>query len=134
MKRPSLLAWLWTLLIFVLCWLPRMYIPGQENLPKPLLVINLDKLVHMGIFAGFSFLWMRVGTSRFQAIRVLLVGVALAAITEIGQESRFVNRDASVADGLADVAGVAVGIGAWWLVSRFEAGRPGFKTRSSETP
>jgi len=110
MPWRSRFAWAWTLVIFLLCWIPRNYLSEQERLPKPLFIPNFDKLIHLGIFAIFSVLWMRAGTSSRRAWWILLAGVAVAFITEIGQELPVVNRDASLADGLADFAGVVVGL------------------------
>jgi VanZ family protein len=129
MTRRSLLAWSWTFVILALCWMPRFYLPDNERLPKPFFVPNFDKLVHMGIFTVFAVLWMRVGQSRHRARWVFLGGIALATITELGQMNRFVNRDANVADGFADMIGVAVGLVAWLLVH----GTPDLPFRSKES-
>jgi VanZ family protein len=122
MTSRTWLAWFWTLVILGLCWLPRMYIPGEERLPPPF-VLNFDKYVHTGIFAVFAFLWMRTRETKLRALWILLWGVALAAISEIGQENRFVDRDANVADALADIVGVVVGIFAYSLVRNLKAKR-----------
>jgi hypothetical protein len=134
MMRRSLLAWLWTLVIFVLCWLPRQYIPGQEKLPRPLYVVNFDKIVHAGIFAVFGFLWMKALDSKRRAWWIAGWGVVLAIVTELGQENRIVNRDCNLPDGLADSAGVLIGLGLFWYLERVQARRLALKTRSSETP
>jgi VanZ like family len=118
MPLKDCLAWFWTLVILVLCWIPRMYLTGEEKLAKPFFVPNFDKLVHMGIFAVFAVLWMRVGSSSRRAWWVVAAGVALAVITEIGQVLPIVNRDCNVADGLADSVGVMVGLGAYGLTRK----------------
>ena len=118
MHLKALLAWSWTVVILVLCWIPRMYLTSEEKLPKPFFVPNFDKLVHMGIFAIFAVLWMRVGSSSRQAWWVLAAGVALAVITELGQEIPIVNRDCNVADGLADSLGILVGLVVYGLSHR----------------
>lgn len=121
------LAWFWTLVIFFLCWLPRQYVPGHERLPTPLLEMNFDKLVHMGIFFVFAVLWICVKPSARQSIWIFLAGIALATITELGQENRIVNRDCSLEDGLADQAGVVLGIVGFWLIVKFWPGFRGSK-------
>jgi VanZ family protein len=134
MKSRSLLAWLWTLVIFVLCWLPRMYVPGQEKIPRTFFLLNVDKYVHIGIFLVFAFLWMRSLAGPRRVFWVFLAGILVAVVTELGQNNRFVNRDGNWDDGIADVSGVVLGILADWLISRFQANRQAVKTQSSETP
>src|SRR5882724_8760727 len=51
MSLRARLAWLWTLVILVLCWIPRSILSIHEKGPKPFFVPNFDKLVHLGIFA-----------------------------------------------------------------------------------
>jgi len=120
MSPRALLAWSGTLVILVLCWLPRAYIPENEKVPGPFSIPHLDKLIHMGIFAVWGFLGMRAARHSHQGWRVFLVGVTLAAISELGQMVPIVHRDAGMADGLADVLGVAVGMlayyGSWKLI------------------
>jgi len=118
MTPRALLAAAWTLVILLLCWTPSFVLHNVESGSKPFFVPNLDKVVHLGIFAVFAFLWMRVGTAPRRAWKVLFFGVALAAISELGQELPIIHRDAGFADGLADSAGVAVGIAASALAAR----------------
>jgi hypothetical protein len=123
MTWRALLACCWTLIILGLCWTPRMYLGGEERLHPPFFVPNIDKLVHLGIFAVFSYLWMRVDSPRFRAGRILIVGLALALITELGQTTPIVRRDATWGDGLADALGVVVGLAVQSLSARFREGR-----------
>jgi VanZ family protein len=115
MPPRSRLAWAWTVVILALCWIPRAYLGSVEHSPKPFFVPNFDKVVHLGIFAVFAFLWMRVGSSSRRGWWVLLAGVALAVVSELGQDLPIVNRDANLADGLADTLGVIVGLMAFGL-------------------
>ena len=127
MSPRALLAWSWTLVILVLCWLPRGYFPKDERLPATIFVPNFDKLVHMGIFAVFAFLWMRVGRAADHPRRILAAGLALAVVSELGQELPIVHRDANIFDLLADSFGVVVGIYVYKLVCRLiekRAARP----------
>ena len=112
MTIRKFLAGSWTLVILGLCWLPRSYMPVRERGPRPFFVPNLDKLVHLGIFAVFAFLWMRgrprppaSGPPEFSS-----PAWPWPIISELGQELPVVSRDASVMDGVADVLGVALGI------------------------
>jgi VanZ family protein len=100
-------------LILVACWIPPQHLAVDESTGGFLKIPNLDKVVHTGIFFVFAVLWMRLGTGRRWAMRVLIGGVLLAIISELGQELPFVGRDAGVMDTLADVAGVVLGIVAY---------------------
>ncbi len=124
MSRRSFLAWSWTMVILALCWTPRVLLPVRESGPRPLVIPHLDKAVHFGIFAVFAFLWMRVGTRPDRTGRVAAAGLLLALVSELGQLMPFVGRDASLADGLADSIGVALGIVAYRLSQRRVGDRP----------
>lgn len=119
MSPRALLAGSWTLFIFVLCWLPRRYLPEGERLPRTIFVPNIDKIVHMGIFFVFALLWMWALRSADRARRVVVAGLVLAFLSEVGQELPIVHRDANLFDWLADAAGVIVGIYAFKLASRY---------------
>jgi hypothetical protein len=118
MSFRSFLAGSWTFVILALCWLPRSLMPRQETGPRPFFVPNFDKLVHLGIFAVFAFLWMRVGPPAGKAGRIFLAGLALAVISELGQELPIVSRDATVMDAVADVVGVGVGLLAYRMMGQ----------------
>ena len=72
--------------------------------------LDLDKVVHAGIFVVFSVLWARTLTIRRRFAWVALGGIALAILTELVQTLPIVGRDGEVSDALTDVAGVLVGI------------------------
>ncbi len=122
MSLRAVLAWSWTALILGLCWFPRSMMRGAETGPKPYFIPHLDKLVHFGLFFGFAWLWARARPGRVRA--VLLAGIALAVLTELGQMAPIVNRDAGFDDGLADVAGVLAGLGAYLLGRRADRRGP----------
>ena len=133
MPWKPLLAWSWTFVIMGLCWLPGFYVGKIERGHQPLFVPNLDKLVHMGIFAVFAFLWMRVGTPGRRSWRVFGAGLGFAMLTELGQELPIVSRDANVFDGVADTIGVLFGLAGFEMIRRYAEGRA-VKTPSVETP
>jgi hypothetical protein len=107
----------WTAVILVLCWIParwlglQEYVPDTGGFPLP----PPDKLIHFSLFAGFSLLWIGAAWPRRVALRVLLAGLALAVLTELGQDLPFIARDGNLPDGLADSAGIVAGVvaGAW---------------------
>ena len=73
---------------------------------------NLDKLIHVILFAGFGYLWMQSGRlSRGCALAIVCAGLALTIVTELGQGTEFVGRDATLEDGLADVVGLSLAVG-----------------------
>ncbi len=135
MPPRARLAWFWTLVILFLCWIPRGLLGNRESTVKPIFIPNLDKLIHLGIFAVFAFLWMRVGSSSRRMWWTLGAGVALAVVTELGQEVPIVNRDCSLGDGLADSLGVVIGLVSFDLSRRIAEWRAGLvRTPSSGTP
>ena len=75
---------------------------------------GVDKLVHLALFAvlAVSGRWAGVGRT---ALAVLLV--VYAAGSEVLQGTDLVGRDASVADLVADSAGVVAGLLLWRLVA-----------------
>ena len=103
-------AILWTIVIMVLCWLPRAAIHKLEYESTWFKLPNLDKVVHAGIFVVFSLLWVRVWFSPRRRLWAILAGFGLAVLTEVGQLVPSVGRDADIADALTDCAGVLVGI------------------------
>ena len=131
-SKPQL-AWSWTVVIMGLCWIPRFYLGKLEGGDKSMFVPNFDKLVHLGMFAVFAFLWMRVGTPGWRPYRIAAAGFGLATLTELGQELPIVSRDGNVFDGLADSLGVLLGLLAFDLVRRFAEARA-VKTPSVGTP
>jgi VanZ family protein len=118
------LAIAWTVLILVLCWTPPTRLPMSEHAPSFFRLAGLDKIIHGGIFAVFALLWRRA-TSPASAPIIAVSGLALAVITELGQATSLVGRDASLGDGIADVAGVAIGlIVAAWFAGRSNVPEP----------
>jgi uncharacterized membrane protein YccC len=99
----------WTILILVLCWMPHRSMPIVENAPSLFYRMQGDKFVHCGMFAAFAFLWRR-GTGPSSAALIGISGVALAVITEVGQGTTLVGRDADAWDAIADCLGVAIGL------------------------
>jgi hypothetical protein len=112
MMRISLsLAVIWTLLILALCWTPADWLPVKEGHGSGWDIPHNDKIVHAGMFLGFAVLWMEALTGRAGRITwVIGAGLALAAISEIGQLVPAIRRDGEFADAAADFAGVIVGI------------------------
>lgn len=125
-------AWFWTLLVFVLCWTPRQFVPEGEGPRVVFLFPYFDKVVHFVLFAGFAFLWLFAGVRRIGW--VFAAGVAVAVITELGQANSIVRRDANWPDGFADTLGVLAGILTFELAGRWVPKLRPIKAPSAETP
>lgn len=108
----------WTLLVLAGCWFPRDRMPLDESRSGRWRVPNADKLAHVAMFAGFGLLWVRAQARPGRAAWVVAAGIALAAITELGQASPVVNRDADPLDALADAIGVGLGVVAALRIGR----------------
>jgi VanZ family protein len=104
-------AQLWTLFIFILMIIPGNMFPREETTFIP----NLDKLVHAVLFGSFVFLWSYYYTIKKNAILInrytaLLVIASLYGIaTEFIQKYFIPNRDFSIYDIAADIAGAIIG-------------------------
>lgn len=105
-KKARSLAMLWTLLIFLLC-----FIPGDEvpDLHIPL----IDKWVHFVLFGVFSFLWLCAYPSPKLSVRTLvfLCSVLLGWLVEVIQgQLAFLHRAQDNMDTLADAIGGLAGV------------------------
>jgi hypothetical protein len=120
MRTRNLPAWIWTSLLLAACWIPGYWLHANES-RRHLGMSNLDKVVHAALFAGFGFFWLRAPGWPWRTARVVAVGLALAVLTELGQATAIVARDADPLDALADAAGLLAGIGAARLLARASA-------------
>jgi VanZ family protein len=104
-------AQLWTIFIFILMIIPGNMFPREETTFIP----NLDKLIHAILFGSFVFLWSYYYTIKKNAILInryttLLIIAGLYGIaTEFIQKYFIPNRDFSVYDITADIAGAVIG-------------------------
>ncbi len=113
------LAITWTLLIIAACLLPASEVPKVR-------ILHIDKVVHVVIFAGFSFLWLWVlvpATFR-KGFLVLLCAVLLGYLVELLQDSDLTTgRSFDTKDIVADAIGGAVGIGLFFIFQRMAVRR-----------
>lgn len=109
MKQPRAavpMAWAWSVVILGLCWLPKSGLPVKETGPAFLHIPHLDKIIHAGVFAVFGILWARALPDRRWVARIIVGGILLAIVSELGQAMPFVNRDPGLEDVLADLLGL----------------------------
>lgn len=100
--------------ILLLTGLPGSYFPHV----KP--AIGLDKVVHLIMYAGFTFITLWGYRKNYQENGkeyqrkalwiVLAIGIAYGALTEVMQETLIPSRTGSVYDWLADLIGSVFGV------------------------
>ncbi|TFV54688.1 VanZ family protein [Geodermatophilus sp. DF01-2] len=98
--------------VAVLVSLAVLFAPADDVPSSP---PGVDKLVHLLLFAALA------ASGRWAGFRAGVLGVLLvlyAAGSEVVQGLSALERSASVADWLADVAGVLAGLLLWALLSR----------------
>ncbi len=105
-------ALIWTVIIMVLVGIPGNQIPKVSHFID---LLQPDKLVHIGIFAPFSFLWINyfnntLKSKKNSVIIVIIFGILYALITELLQVYLFIGRSGNFPDAIADFIGVILGI------------------------
>ncbi len=112
--------WKWKPLIPAVLWFLAMsaaLLFPSNTLPKPDIGINYaDKLVHLFLFGGFTFLLLRYLSSKYYQPRYFFLAASLAicgivvyaGLVEYLQEHHL-QRDGNLPDFIADLAGVALG-------------------------
>ena len=104
---------LWTLLIFVGCFMPAKDIPKVD---APL----IDKWVHFVLFGGFTFLWLcsRPSLKRSWLVTILIIGIALGSTVELLQGALpSLGRACELLDAVADSLGSLLGVLLFWLLA-----------------
>jgi|LauGreDrversion4_2_1035121.scaffolds.fasta_scaffold06024_7 VanZ family protein len=104
-------AIIWTILIFVLLIIPTNGLEGKDVNEIP----NVDKFVHVILFAVFSFLWLSFvdSTNPINDKFILLAILILGSLYGLGMEfvqKYFTERSFSLLDALADTIGTAIGL------------------------
>jgi VanZ family protein len=105
----------WSVVIAILCCLPGSMLPNEGGFQIP----QFDKLVHMGMFGGFSFLWSlyasRKITDTGRLLRLFFLFFVLANAYGIGmelvQKCCIPLRDYDEADIIADMVGAGIAYG-----------------------
>lgn len=104
-KRARFLAILWTLLIFILCFLPGNELPDVR-------IPLIDKWAHLILFGAFSFLWLCASpTNNMRFIFILLaITIFVGWLVEYIQGHYVPGRSQDNMDILADSIGGLIGI------------------------
>lgn len=117
----ALLAWTWSVLVLLGCWLPANWFPTDLKPETPpgwwQLPFGFDKLVHFGMFAVLAFLWAYQPGKPLRTNLSLLAGIGFILLTEMGQATALVGRTADLDDALADLVGLLAGLLVARLVS-----------------
>jgi len=99
--------------VVVLISLAVLFAPASDVPSAP---PGVDKLVHLALFASLAV------SGRWAGIRAAVLGALLvgyAVVSELIQGFTPLARSASLVDGLADAAGIAIGLALWnWLGRR----------------
>ena len=112
-RQARFLDMLWTLLIFIGCFIPAKEIP-DVNVPF------IDKWVHLVLFGGFAFLWLcaRPVINFKSLLGMFLIAVSLGSFIELMQGLlTFLGRSMEFMDAVADSVGGLLGIGLFCLCS-----------------
>jgi len=118
MSQRIMLALAWTAILLTLVLIPGRWIHAVE-VPLSDSLFGLDKFVHCGLFVLYSAFWMRTGPPQRRLLPVLVGGFVLAIFTEWAQGIPAIQRDPDVWDGLADITGMFLGLGGFYLFWMF---------------
>lgn len=105
----------WSVIIGILCCLPGKVLPSETGFKIP----GFDKIVHIGMFGGFVFLWNLYLSKRISTLNALLKGFfifyVLGNVYGIGmeyvQKYWIPGRDYDLADMIADMIGAGLAYG-----------------------
>ena len=113
--RKKFIPYLWLLLLHLLLLIPLH--PSKEN--ELIKIPNLDKLIHLGIYAILTALWtifiyQKATLSKQEKITwsfvLFLLAVADGIMIEFLQQLPIIHRDFDWFDALADGIGSAIGV------------------------
>jgi VanZ family protein len=113
--RSTYPAFLWAVVILILCALPGTYVPRLSFLDW----LRPDKVIHLIMFGALSFLLMKgfvqqkniitlnVHPKLFAVIFTIIYGIMI----ELLQEYIFIWRSGEIFDAIADALGAIIGLG-----------------------
>lgn len=100
LSTTKTIAWLWSLLIIILCSIPAKSIPDAP-------IAGFDKIVHVGLFVIWSILWLLATQGKI--IQIIVLGVIFGIGIEIYQQLMPLHRTFDWWDALADAVGILLG-------------------------
>jgi VanZ family protein len=109
--RRATPALIWTTTATTLILLPGHLLPttsANHYLSSLLHYHNVDKLVHLALFAGYGLLWTLALPNR--VMHVYTIGIAAAVATELVQAIPVLQRTPDVYDAAANVIGLTLGV------------------------
>src|SRR5689334_18521291 len=87
-----------------------LYAPSAPGGPE---VSGLDKLIHAGVFGAPALFALLAGVRPRWVLGLLVLH---ALVSELAQATMLPSRDGDVADGVADVTGVSLALGAFMVI------------------
>ncbi len=102
-------ALLWTALIVLACTWPGGNLPSAP-------VVGFDKIVHIGMFVGWTVLWLLLFPKNTWA--VLLLGIAFGILLEFYQQWLPFDRTFDWWDAAADGLGALLGVGLHFILMK----------------
>ena len=113
-KRAKSAAVVWTLLIFIACFIPGNEIPNV-NIPLA------DKWVHFVLFGGFTFLWL-LANPTLQLKRLIFIAIIGCLFGWLVEELQgllsFLGRSKDLKDIFADALGAMLGVLLFYIFAR----------------
>jgi len=100
------LPFLWMVIIFILCAIPKNDVPHISWLPVP----YTDKIVHSVFYIVAALLWCNSFQFKSKFIKVFIICFSYGVLMEILQLYIFTSRSAEVADVVANSVGAIIGL------------------------
>jgi VanZ family protein len=105
----------WAVFMGVLLFMPGSMLPHENTFAIP----QFDKIVHMGMFGGFVFLWCLCISNREMPLKrllalffvIFLLGASYGIASEFIQKYFIPGRDYDNVDIIADMIGASIGYG-----------------------
>lgn len=118
-KYSFALALGWSLIILALVGIPGTKLPQATDWLE---LFHPDKLMHIALFAPFSFLWAINILQKSNSIKKSIIissvfGTFYAILTELMQLYVFIGRSANAPDAIADIIGVLFGLVVFYYYS-----------------
>lgn len=110
--RGSRRGWWLLLSVALITQLVVLYAPSAPGGPE---VSGLDKVIHASVFGAPALLALLAGLSPRWVLGLLVLH---APVSELVQATMLPSRDGDVADGVADLTGIALALGAFMVISR----------------